>query len=364
MWLAIRLKFESPLHIGSDIAQIGIESVQPMIHSDTLFSAICNVWASLSAYPNLVYMPIEEMLDQFQTGEPPFRLSSCFPYKEEEESDKEEEKWYLPKPLTPPADFVGKNKDSLRKYGKDVKRKQFIPVEILEKWIAGDLLGDENLKIIAETGFEKVYQEQIVPRVTLDRHSAKSNIFHYGVVHFDEYCGLYFLLQLRDDEDTEDWLNALTVVLKILGERGIGGERSTGCGRFVFAERKQRWDISTDPPWESLISKMEESDVAQSDGYYLLSLFHPNSDDIAKFKSGAPPVAYSLVTRRGWAFSTSTNRQQKRQTCRMLSEGSVTKHKPIGKLACVKPNDFPHPVYRYGWALSLPITIPKEVDDD
>ncbi len=355
MWLAIRLKFESPLHIGSDIAQIGIESVQPMIHSDTLFSAICNVWASLSTYPNLVHVPIEEMLNQFQTDEPPFRLSSCFPYSGNA--------WYLPKPLTPPDDFVGKNKDNLRTYGKDVKEKQFVSVEILEGWINGNALGDKVLKAIAQTGFEDVYQEQIVPRVTLDRHSAKSNIFHCGVVTFAKHCGLYFLLRLRDDEYTEDWLNALTVVLQVLGERGIGGERSTGCGRFVFAEKKQRWDISTDPLWKPLISKMEESDAAQSDGYYLLSLFHPNADDIAIFNNGAPPVAYNLVTRRGWAFSTSTNRQRKRQTCRMFSEGSVTKHKPIGKLACVTPDDFPHPVYRYGWALSLPITIPKEVDD-
>ena len=43
----IRLDFQSPLHIGSDEPLIGIEGVQPGIHSDTIFSGMINVWARL-----------------------------------------------------------------------------------------------------------------------------------------------------------------------------------------------------------------------------------------------------------------------------------------------------------------------------
>jgi len=41
----VRMKFISPVRFGADCSGIGIENAQPFVHSDTLFSALCNVWA-------------------------------------------------------------------------------------------------------------------------------------------------------------------------------------------------------------------------------------------------------------------------------------------------------------------------------
>jgi len=42
----------------------------------------------------------------------------------------------------------------------------------------------------------------------------------------------------------------------------------------------------------------------------------------------------------------------------MLKEGSVTAFAPKGELVPVTPtDDFPHPVYRYGYAFAVPAPV-------
>ena len=62
----VRLKFSSPLHIGADIPAIGEETVQDIIHSDTIFSAIINNYAGISDKKE----NLKRLFEEFNTGKP------------------------------------------------------------------------------------------------------------------------------------------------------------------------------------------------------------------------------------------------------------------------------------------------------
>jgi CRISPR/Cas system CSM-associated protein Csm4 (group 5 of RAMP superfamily) len=86
----------------------------------------------------------------------------------------------------------------------------------------------------------------------------------------------------------------------------------------------------------------------------MLSLFHPAANDAVNWQRGD----YSLTTRGGRVESESGWGQMKKNT-RMVAEGSVlvSPAQPRGAAANVAPDGFAHPVYRAGFALSLPVPL-------
>lgn len=328
----IRLDFQSPLHIGTDESLIGIEGVQATIHSDTVFSGMINVWARLQADRVRRNMPdVNEVVSRFATGEPPFRLSSCFPYNHCD--------YYLPRPMTFPDELY--DPSNRWKYGKLIKEQEFLHYSTFRKWCAGkDVLGD------MAGGVSRMYDQVIVPRVRVDRVGARPQLFHCGMVYFRQNCGLYFLLEALDDE----WLGHIDMVLKLLGEFGIGGERSTGCGRFTHELVE---DVESRSEWRDIFSGKDNAD-----GHCLLSLYYPVESEWGMFQNSQQELAYGIIPRRGWVFSSVVGMQVKRQSCNMLGEGSVVPEEPVGGLARVTPCGFPaHEVYRYGYAMSVPINV-------
>ena len=76
-------------------------------------------------------------------------------------------------------------------------------------------------------------------------------------------------------------------------------------------------------------------------------------------------LAYEIVPRRGWSILGVNSQQRKRKSCNMLSEGSVVPEKPVGGLARVTPDSFQdHDVYRYGFAMSVPIRLPDIAESE
>jgi CRISPR type III-A-associated RAMP protein Csm4 len=88
--------------------------------------------------------------------------------------------------------------------------------------------------------------------------------------------------------------------------------------------------------------------------YWLLSLFHPAASDTVEWSLGN----YTLTTRGGRVESDARWGDRKKQT-RMVAEGSVlvAAAEPRGAAADVAPEGFPHPVYRAGFALAIPIPL-------
>lgn len=317
-WYIVRLNFKGPLHIGRDEAGIGVEGVQPTIHSDTLFSAFCNVWANTGR--------VEGILKGITSGKFPFRLSSAFFYRRDV-SDRIT--YFLPRPMLPLSSSFGNR-------AQQVKQTDFLTLEQFEKWAKGRITTAQEAKhsgIGAEE--EPAYLEQVRPRHASDRETMASSIYHCGEIFFGEGVGLYFLAETSDKELLEDSLRHLSFL-------GLGGERSLGYGAFRFEVES----ITDSSPF-AILRKIK------GNACYLLSLYYPDSDK--EIKNSA--LAYRLVIRKGWFYSSMENFQGKRLTCRMFSEGSVFSSLSRGCLLDVAPDGFSHSVYRSGVAMSLPINL-------
>jgi CRISPR-associated protein Csm4 len=153
-------------------------------------------------------------------------------------------------------------------------------------------------------------------------------------------AGLYFLVEFPDaDAELE---SQLRIALELLGEEGLGGERSSGAGRFI-------------PTWEALSDDWQAAvNFDQGNRHSLISLFWDKR--ITPYWLDAQ-ARYALQERGGWIASPS-GRQLRRKMVRMFAEGSVFSQVPRGQLADVTPAGFTqHPVYRNGIAFSLPIKL-------
>jgi len=100
---------------------------------------------------------------------------------------------------------------------------------------------------------------------------------------------------------------------------------------------------------------LDSSEVPGATGYWLLSLFHPSSEDQVDWTQGN----YALHTRNGRVESQVRHGDAKKPT-RMVAEGSVLVASSAlrGEATNVAPDDFPHPVYRSGFALALALPVP------
>jgi len=302
-WYIVKFKFISPLHIGSDEAGIGVENVQYMIHSDTIFSALVNS-ASLmnNKYINFLI-------------EGNYRISSAFPYMENHH--------FLPRPFYPfPSNFG--------KYSKEVKKLEFLREEDFQAWIKGEL-DERNIAgaISRSQDIEEISTLDIRPRNFIDRQTSNTIIYHCGGVVFQKNCGLYFIL----DADNEG-KSRFQDILQTLKKFGFGGERSSGYGQF---------DFKIIGPIDSEAGIWKNIKNNTGNFFSVLSLCYPEEIENIDTK------AYQTVLRKGWIFSTSSKKQIKRKTLRMFKEGSVFVNQFAGKLVDVTPRGFnDHKVYRWG----------------
>lgn len=354
-WKLIKLKFgRSPAHFGE--LGIGIEETSDRIDSDTLFSA----W--ISAYARLFGKDaVEELLQQFNSPTIPVRMSSTFIYQE----DGDRTIYYLPRPLKFPINYPAGDGDL--EFFKTYKDLKYLPLEVWQRWYQGtgftesdrtDLIAESKSKgaskgALRQAGTFDYHNARTIgqePKIAVDRITRATNLYHTGFVQFQwqqdgdniqSLSGLYFLVEFsKDNQQLEHDLQA---ALHFLGTEGIGGERSSGAGRFEV-----EW-LSLPQLWQDVV-KFE-----QKTHYSLISLFW--DDDRSTLKqliADDPTACYEIKARGGWIVG----QQLRRKMVRMFAEGSVFGSQPIGKLANVTPSSFKtHTIYRSGISLSLPIRI-------
>ena len=89
-------------------------------------------------------------------------------------------------------------------------------------------------------------------------------------------------------------------------------------------------------------------------GWWLLSLFIPAAQDAVDWQAGN----YRLIT-RGGRIESPVRSGESKKLVRMVEEGSVlVAPRPlVGAAADVAPNGFPHPVYRAGYAVTVPVPL-------
>jgi CRISPR type III-A-associated RAMP protein Csm4 len=92
--------------------------------------------------------------------------------------------------------------------------------------------------------------------------------------------------------------------------------------------------------------------VEAPQSHWLLSLYTPAPGDTVDWRRGS----YSVLTRGGRVESPAGSGGLKKQV-QMIAEGSVlaAASEPRGSAADVGPEGFPHPVYRAGFAVAIPV---------
>ena len=314
------LNFRSPLHLGR--RGVGLEETEISIPADTLFSAICQTWRTFYGEEHLT-----DFLTRYETGEP-FLLTSAFPFAGNTR--------FFPKPLID----LKVNADDERK---KLKKVRFLSERRFRQIVNGeeiafdpdDLINDGQLWIHDDDKCPRtVWKTDKRPRVTLDRQSSSSEIWYLGGVKFHEGCGLWFGTKF----DTEKTQMQIETILRVLGDTGIGGERSAGYGIF---------DLRSE--------SAEAESEREADRFVTLSPICPrDTDELNALIQG--DVGYTLEERSGWISSTEGSGLRRQQVW-MFGEGSVLSGDgaQVGRLVDLKPDSCPHPVWRYAYAWPIKI---------
>jgi CRISPR-associated protein Csm4 len=280
--------------------------------SDTIFGGIC--WGLAILYSENLLV---EVLQSFRDKNPPFIISSSFPWKKDT--------YFLPKPLTANID-PGNSPEEIKK-AKGIKKIQYISSEVFNRLINGEPKIYLNMK--EQDTMEKIKFEDI-PHNTINRLSDNSEHIFYSQEGFIKDGGIYFFIKIFD----RSLEKKLTGAINWLSERGIGGDSSTGKGHFT-AE-------FTD---EELIKE-----PAHPDRSINLSLLYLSKEDKTLMKSEKEKCSYELVKRKGRvesAYSPSTDIWKR--TVLMLKEGSLLPVKEgfYGENVIVK--DLSWKIWQYGY---------------
>ncbi len=355
---AYRLQMRSPLHVGEQ--GIGNEQTLDYIPSDTLFSALVVTWSTVPGLQdNLAALVDPE-------APPPLLLTSAFPYAGNVR--------LLPRPAlsmmpTPLSEGGAKPAETM----KTVKRVEWVSERVFAQLIAGidraaldtlwrkkELLQAGAVWVMDEEGAQLkailssdapaedlLWWTDVVPRVTVDRITNASQIYHVGRTYFAKDCGLWFAAR-----GESRWLDRMEQVLELKAVEGIGGLRSIGNGQFI---------LHKDNPPDFLTGSMTHAGGVQ--GEVLLSRFAPTSAEMARLRNDA--ASYQLVLVGGFSGTPGTNPVVRRQV-RMVTEGSVigaapASSRPPGQLVDVTPPDVAswlgHSLYRYGYGFTVPVRL-------
>lgn len=268
-------------------------SLFPTLHSDTIFGAL--IYTIKEIYPEI----FQELLEKFKKGNPPFLVSSAYPYIQEDD----EKIKFFPKPLLEPGKF-----DDMES-SKKIRKYRYIEESIFNSWInkgekeIGQRMDDYLLRdgLLYNKNLKSDFNffTETVPRNTINRiTNASENIFYSSGVAM-KGLGLFFMVRFLES----GYENILEGCMRFLKDRGFGGDISTGRGHFDY-------DITD----ENLLSD-------EGERFITLSRYIPQVEEL---KSIGDDLWYELGSKRGRS-STGTLRRE----IRFFREGSS--FKSLGK---------------------------------
>ena len=313
-----KLKFHSDFHVDS-FGNNSYSKSEKFIHSDTLSSAILSLWASQNP-------------DSFKNIKPnslPYLLSSAFPFYGE----------ILFLPVLRGRKLLPKEM-KLSEENKKAKKVEFLPIALWEKFIKKSNFYLEDLKDYTEAPFltpknsnkekQAFYKEERRYRTSVTRNQSEEegSLFQFSSIRYSSDSGLYFLAQFTDSKAQTEFEE----MLALLGDTGIGADKSSGKGQFSF--QKEDSPIKT-------YYKNEPSFMCN------LSVFSPRVEEI-KNKDGISNSNYELIKRGGWIH----NQPIRKNSLFMFKEGSCFPYKNYlkGEVKDITPNPSSHKVWRDGRA--------------
>jgi CRISPR type III-A-associated RAMP protein Csm4 len=171
----------------------------------------------------------------------------------------------------------------------------------------------------------------------VDRITGQTEPHRTACLEFAPSAGWWGLMELAGDE----WETRVKSALRLLADSGFGGERSRGWGRAAEPEFSDASPLF--------------AGEGHAGAWWMLSLYSPHADDAVDWSRGD----YISTTRAGWTDSAAGS--VKKKHVRMIEEGSVLMAPALrGRAVDVAPEGFPHPAWRAGFALAVP--VPLEVE--
>src|SRR5258708_2802094 len=276
-----------------------------------------------------------------QGAEPAVRFSSCYAFQGEAVL------------VTPPRSAWHAPPSAKVRW----KGAQFVPLEVVEALLAGRALQEDGWVIdtasqcllpASNQTASGPFRISVRSSAAVDREGSGVAPHSTACLEFTPGSGLWLAVAFHDEAARERWTGPVTAALRLLADSGFGGERSRGWGRSEMPE------ITAGEFPGLLLSGNAESTVeaAGESAWWLLSLYHPAATEQVEWTRGN----YAVTLRSGRVESDAGWGDQKRET-RMASEGSVlvAAGEPRASAPAAAPENFPHPVYRAGFALALQI---------
>ena len=311
---AIRLQFRSGWQLGKrrdDIAR-----TEQHLSSDTLKAALTACHAAI-----LGPKRTEAQLLDFMAS---FHLSSTFPY--------DQENLYLPTP-------IGLWPLPQHQHDKTIRRYTFIRKQDFERLYLAAPHPIQEPKGITALQTELVQRVQVARPWTGDTDAQP----YFVERHFaaaDQ--GLYFLLSCPDPAHQAQVFAAL----HLLADQGIGLGKSSGSGAFLFTA--QPFTLPRPP---------------KPDAYMALGHFLPHPDYYPQLHQDL--LYWGLQSCGGFMGGAAAPHQRRhsRREIYMLTQGSLFRQDPTsqGTYADLRPlsDQYPHPIYRDGRPILIPIQYPR-----
>lgn len=321
---AVRFRPMGPWRFGPDSG--ARDRVALVYHSDAVFSAVCWAMSQLGR--------IEEWFEGTAKAEdaPAVRFSSFFPFHGDTLL------------VVPPRSLWPPPESAKIRY----KGARFVPISVVESLLAGKAIDEDRWSVDGESECLVSHGAHGPFRIAQRSSASVDRVQHSRVephitacLEFARGAGLWTLVEFANAEAATQWEAPVRSAFQLLADSGFGGERSRGWGRSETPE----WT-----PWSPLPANPVEESIDRA--YWLLSVFTPSPRDSVDWTRGS----YSTLSRAGRIESRERWGEPKSPST-MVAEGSVllAGTRLQGAARDVAPADFPHPVYRSGFAVAIPI---------
>jgi CRISPR type III-A-associated RAMP protein Csm4 len=356
--LVVKLPPAGPWRSGPDSG--ARNRVDPIYHSDSLYAAVTSALSTLGLR--------EEWLDATarHPESPAVRFSSCFPFLGE--------LGFVvpPRSLWPPMGGAPLSAAKVR-----WKSARFVPLPLIASLLEGQPLHEDQWTVdgasecLLPAGRPGPFRASLRWNAAVDRLTGTAERHATAALEFRAGAGLWAIISFADEQQRGRWSEPVRGALRLLADSGFGGERSRGWGRCAepeFVEGTLPGMILPPPqappqapaPGEDGVTEQSPPETAAAAppqqpvvaAHWLLSLFTPGPDDAVDWTQGN----YTVVARGGRVESSAGFGERKKQL-QMVTEGSVLVAGETirGAAPDVAPDGFAHPVFRAGFALSIPL---------
>jgi CRISPR type III-A-associated RAMP protein Csm4 len=327
--LLVRMRPLSPWRIGPASGER--ERVDTLYHSDSLYSGVTHALRLLAA------TPLEDWLAA--TAKNPqgsaVRFSSVYPLFAEHLL------------IAPPRTAWPPLASAKMRW----KGARYVPVSLIPQLLTGAPLDEDQWTVdgasecVVPANLGGPFKTAVRSNAAVDRLNGNAVAHSTACIEFQSGGGLWFLVSYADESARDTWDAQIKAAIRLLADSGFGGQRGRGWGRTASPS-------FTDGEFPALI--LPELPASESDQHWLLSLYSPSESDPIDWSRGN----YATVERGGWVDSPTASAAPKKRL-RMIEEGSVVAapSSPAGRAPDVAPDGFPHPVFRAGFALSIPLPV-------